>query len=405
MEQEKLIEKSLSYSVNVSNSKVDSLRVNNDLQTVIRVFEDGKIGIAGQIGDCDEGELLHSAQAKLAQGIPYPCSLVEGKVRSVDTVHKIFGEGQMVPACKNLLARLSTEYPDFIFSNKINYSERAYSYENSKGTSYSYSSDSLSMSLVIKAAESANIMDLGYDATRSYYSEDEVVSDIGKLLKVYRNKVELPEDAPVLVSYDVCRYILAEMIAEKYVSGSSLLSGKLGEKVFNEKLNVVTDRSPKNESNIAFFDDEGETCEDDRFYFVKDGVLTGLSTYRRSAANFNLPLSGGASSNFDGVPSFGFSGVKVLPTSEKLSDLVKGKAIYVAITSGGDMTPSGDIGLPVMLAYLYEDGKLLGTLPEFSLSANVFDILGKDFIGVAKNDVFSFSDEDLIVAKFKINKQ
>ena len=68
------------------------------------------------------------------------------------------------------------------------------------------------------------------------------------------------------------------------------------------------------------------------------------------------------------------------------------------------MTPSGDLGLPVMLAYVYENGLLLGTLPEFSLSGNIFDVLGKDFIGVAKNDAFSFMDETLIVARMKINK-
>ncbi|MGN0818690.1 MAG: PmbA/TldA family metallopeptidase, partial [Candidatus Coproplasma sp.] len=186
MEQEKIIDKTLSYSVNVSNSKVDSLRVNNDLQTVIRVFDDGKIGIAGQIGDCDQSALVKSAEEKLAQGIPYPCTLAEGKVRSVDATHNIFGDGQMVPACKSLLARLSEEFPDFIFSNKINYEKREYSYENSKDTEYKYLSDSFTMSLVIKAAESANIMDLGYEAAQSYYSEDEIVSDIGKLLKVYR---------------------------------------------------------------------------------------------------------------------------------------------------------------------------------------------------------------------------
>ena len=67
-------------------------------------------------------------------------------------------------------------------------------------------------------------------------------------------------------------------------------------------------------------------------------------------------------------------------------------------------SPAGDFGLPVLLAYVYEDGKLLGTLPEFSLSGIVFDVLGGDLIGIVKNDVFSFADETLIVSKFKINK-
>jgi len=45
MEHEKLTIKETSYSVNVSGSKVDSLRVKQDLKTVIRVYDDGKIDI------------------------------------------------------------------------------------------------------------------------------------------------------------------------------------------------------------------------------------------------------------------------------------------------------------------------------------------------------------------------
>ena len=93
-----------------------------------------------------------------------------------------------------------------------------------------------------------------------------------------------------------------------------------------------------------------------------------------------------------------------MPTCPSLKTLVRGKAIYIAVTSGGDMTPSGDVGLPVLAAFVYEDGKLLGRLPEFSLSANIFDLLGKDLIGVAKNDAFAYADETLIVANCKINR-
>ena len=95
----------------------------------------------------------------------------------------------------------------------------------------------------------------------------------------------------------------------------------------------------------------------------------------------------------------------VASTPAKLSAIVKGKAVYVAVTSGGDMTPDGTLGLPVMLAYFYEDGKLVGALPEFSLSGSLFDVFGKDFMGAAENDIFSFADkEKVLVTKFRLNR-
>lgn len=404
MEFEKLVSTTVSYSINVSNSTVESLRISNDLKTVVRVYDDGKIGIAGKIGECDEQELLSLAKENLAQGVPYPCNLTEGAERSEDASCKIIDGQEMVSVCRKLVSRLAYEHPDFIFANKINTEKCDISYTNSLGTSYNFKSDDIVISLTIKAAESANIMDLGYGTYQNYYDEDAICRDVDKLLSVYRKKEEIPEDVPVIISTDIIQYALADLIAEKYMSGASIFNGKLGQQVFDGRLNIAVDRTVGNKTNTPFFDAEGTICQGDKFYLIRHGEICGLFTYKRSASNFNLPLSGNVSDRFDSVPSFSIADTKTYITCDSLKELVKGKAIYVSVTSGGDMTPSGDMGMPVMLAYVYEDGKLTGTLPEFTLSGNVFDVFGKDFLGVAKNDAFEYMDETVVVTRFKINK-
>lgn len=404
MEQEKIIDKTTSYSINVAGGEVESLRVTEELTTVIRVYDKGCIGVAGAIGEGDEKELAEKAKGLLNQKIAYPCNLDENKQRTENTVKDIVNPGDYVKTAKKLLKRLNKTYPDFIFSNKINMTESEVDYSNSKNTHYNHKSNLIVPVLVIKAKSSANIMDLSYAAVQNYYDEDKIVEDIGKLLNVYNTPAEMPaEEVPVIIGTEILQYAMSEIVAEKYASGSSLFNGKLGQKIFDDKINLYTDRSPENKQCIPFFDAEGTTSEGDKFYFIKEGVLCGLATYKRSAANLNLPLSGGAYADFDAVPSASFRGLE-LGVTGKLKEIVKGKAIYVSVTSGGDMTPDGTLGLPVMLAYLYEDGKLLGKLPAFSLSANLFDLLGKDFCGIAVNDVFSYNEERVLVGKFKINK-
>ncbi|MDE7440188.1 MAG: hypothetical protein K2N23_06755 [Clostridia bacterium] len=403
MEQEKIINKGTSYSVNISGGKVDSLRITEDVKTVIRVYEDGKIGIAGRIGEGDDNALLEEAKAKLAQNISYPCNLTENGKREVNKVKKIIPAKDFVKTIKKLIARLNKCYPDFVFSNKINMGEEEIIYENSKNTKYVYKGSDIGGGLVIKDKASANIMDLSYGFNKNSFNEDKIVSDIGKLLNVYHKKVDMPEgELPIIINcMDVLQYGAQHMIAEMYVSGSSLFNGKLGQKIFNDKVSVLTDRSVEDKS-IPFFDAEGAVNKDDKFYFVKGGEFCGLASYKRSAANFNLPLSGGGYAPFDEVPQPSFVGFKMERTG-KLKDLVKGKAIYVLITSGGDMTPDGSVGLPVQLAYLYDNGKLVGRLPEFGVNGNIFDVLGKDFIGVSRDEVFDFADDDVLVAKFNVN--
>lgn len=407
MEHERIITRTTTYSCNLAASRVESLRINEDKEKVVRVYEDGKIGISACVGDEADESLLGRAEKALAQGIPYPCALTEDTVRHEDAREPIIKPEGFLETISHLADRLAKQFPGFIFSNKLTLGEETTEYSNSRKTDLCYSGSYFTLYIVIKAKSSANIMDLYYGTVQSCYDEDAIVSDIGKLLNVYANKLPLPEEElPVIISEgDVALYALREMGAESYMSGTSLLKGKLGEKVFDEKFSLVTDRAPHNRSCYPFFDTEGTVKEGDKFYFVKEGVFQGLSTCKRTAAKFSLPLSGTASSGFDSVPSAGFGGVSVAPTQAKLSDIVKGKAVYAYVTSGGDMTPDGTLGIPVMLAYLYEDGKLVGTLPEFSLSGSIFDVLGKDYLGTAENDIFSFAGKDkVIVSKFTLNR-
>lgn len=403
MEQEKIIKKGTSYSVSITAGKVDSLRVNETLKTIIRVYEDGKIGIAGRIGEGDDEALLKEAREKLSQNIGYPCNLGENGQRSVDKTKTIIPAKDYVKTIKRLMDRLNKSYPDFVFSNKINMGDEEEIYTNSKNTRFCYKGSDLGGALVIKDRASANIMDAMYGFSGCSYDEDKIVEDIGDIYSAYHKRVDMPEgEVPVIIdAMEVLSPVAQHIIAELYVSGSSLLSGKLGQKVFDERVNVLTDRN-RDDVSIPFFDAEGAVNEDDKFYFVKDGVFTGVATYKRSAQMFNLPLSGGGYAPFDEVPQTSLRGFKVEKTG-KLGDLVKGKAIYVSVTSGGDMTPDGILGFPVQLAFLYEDGKLVGRLPEFGIQGSIFDVLGKDFIGVCNTDFFKFSKSDALVAKFRIN--
>lgn len=74
------------------------------------------------------------------------------------------------------------------------------------------------------------------------------------------------------------------------------------------------------------------------------------------------------------------------------------------MSSGGDMTGSGDIGMPVQLAFLYEDGELIGRLPELMLSGNIFEILNQGFIGCAQTGPFCYSEEPVMACRMNVGQ-
>ena len=405
MNKQKITDITRSYAATLAASEISSLRVKEDKKTIIRAYDGGNIGVAGRIGDGDDGALEAQAVAALAQNIPYPDAVASGEVREADLRKEVIDEKDFLSVAKHFAARLKERFPDFVFSNKFILEEMASQYEDSAGTKLSYADRAVMLGLTIKAAGSANIMDLSYGARKRTFDEDAAISDMAKLLDVYSNVLPMPaEKLPVIVDSSIIQFALSHIVAEIYQSGAGLFSGKLGQKLFDEKVDILIDRTPKKKEMVPFFDSEGVTLPDDKFYFVKEGVFCNLATYRRSAAAFNLPLSGCGYADFDAVPQCGnFRGIELSTHGKKLSEVFSGRAIYVSVVSGGDMTPDGKVATPVMLAYLYEDGKLLGRLPEFGISANIFDFLGKDLIAVAKNDIYSFMDEDVIVANFNID--
>lgn len=404
MKIEKIVSKEESRCINVVASRVESLRINNSTQNTVRVYDNGCIGVEGGLGNADLATLQQQATAKLAQGIPYPETHEEKRKLHVDTTKHIFDEKEFIPKIQKLLARLEKENPEFLFSNKIMLNSSCESYESSDGVDYEYRGNQFIVSLVIKYKGSANIMDEEYGCEATYFNEEQICHDVK--LKCDAFLTQLPhvdgDEVTIIGNAEPIQYAIQHLIADLYFNNASLLAGKLGQKLFNDKLSMTVNRDPNKQINLPFFDAEGVVNEDFVNYIVKNGVLERLLTYKRSAAQYGAENLGSASAAYNGVPNVGIGGFDLVNTAESLDDLVKGKAIYLSVTSGGDMTPSGDISMPTMVAYLYEDGKLLGRLPEFAVSGNLFEILGDGFVGVTDKGFFKFGEQKYFVYKAKL---
>lgn len=404
MKIEKLTYSSSDRCINIAAGQVESLRINNDLENTVRVYDGGNIGVEGKLGNADFDKMTEEAKAKLAQGITYPETHDEPLVIHVDTTADIMSTHDFVPYTQKLLARLGAENPQFLFSNKIQLNSSEATFSDSDGRDLSYKGNQYVIALTIKYKGSANIMDEFYGAESDYYNEDEICDDVRKKCDAFLK--ELPqlteEEVTVIGELEPLQYALSGLIAEVYFSGSSLFSGKLGQKLFNDNFSLRVDRDPSKQINLKFFDAEGVVNKDYVNYIVKDGILTRLLTCKKSAAEFGTENLGGAAASYDGVPTFGAVGLDVEKCDKTAGELAGKKAIYLSVTSGGDMTPSGDISMPSIVSYLVEDGQIVGKLPEFTVCGNIFDILGKDFIGVTDKGFFSFGRQNYFVYKAKI---
>lgn len=408
MKTEKIINSSSDRCLNIVANKVESLRINNDLENTVRMYDNGCIGVEGRLGNADFDDMTKSATAKLAQGIAYPETHDKAQTIEINTVKHIITEQSFVATINKLLARLEKENPQFLFSNKVQLNSSCSRYENSDGAKYVYTGNQFLISLSIKYKGSANIMDEFYGCESNYYDEEQICQDIKMKCDAFLN--ELPQtnldEAVIIGDTEPLQHALRHFLAYMYFNNSSLFNGKLGQKLFDEKLSFGINTDPQKNINAKFFDAEGVVLPDYKAYLVKNGVFEKTVANKKDAADYKTDNLGGAVAPYDGIPVAALSGFDVDNTAQDLSDIVKGEAIYLSVSSGGDMTPSGEIGMPAIVAYLYKDGKLVGRLPEFTVSCNLFDAFGKDFVGVCENGLYKFGRNKYIVYKAKlVNKK
>lgn len=409
MIKEKYTERIREISLNITQSMVDSIRQKDIKKTGLRVYENGNIGCAGAIGDYDEEELEKKAISSLEYKIPYNSKPGENMTRKEDYYTEIIPEDKIVGEIDELLATLRKEQPEFIFFNKINFTECELSLENTRGLDLSYRDKYMDFSLIFKEKASVNVFDGGVGFRGRRYDRIEIIKAVNDICNAYKNRVELPGEGilPVVFSADdtsPLRKFLTDLEGNKFGSNSSLFSGKLGQRLFSKDFTLYQTNNPKDLPG-SFFDTEGTINENYRYALIDKGVLMAPFTDKRTADKYNLPLTGAASGEYDGAPVLGMPNLMIKESEKTAKELLRGEmGIFVLIASGGDFTPDGNFGTPVQLALLFDGERFIGRLPELNITASVFDMFGDSFIGVSSDDLLPLTNSKSLITKMKVSR-
>ena len=375
-------------SLSVSNSKISAILRSDIKKTGIRLYADGCLGIAGAIGAYDENELLRNARHMLKFKLPYDCEPTSGVQRTEDFSIKAGDDEQFVEASKWLLETLNDKYPQFMFSHKINLRENEESLVNDAGTELIQRDSYYSVELIIKHRDSGNAFDsLGFTIARTFNVND-ALKIISGTCECYNEKIDITEEKIPVVLLETPEVFLGkfyDLKGDLYSSGASMFSGKIGQKLFDDKFSLIINRDTKSTFN-RFFDGEGTTLPDNSFALIKNGLLKAPYTSKKIAKQYSLPITGSATLEYDSMPNASNAEITVASSGKTIKELLGGsKAIYAAIAAGGDFTPQGEYASPIQAAYMFDGEKLIGRLPQLAMSSNIYDMFGKDFIGMSSD--------------------
>lgn len=391
MIKEKYIKNLKEISINIVQSNIKSVRKKDITKTGFRVYDNGFIGIAGAVGKIDEVELEKRGIENLKLEIPYPYEPSTNLVKKVDYRKEIFSHEEFVKEVETLLQILRDEFPNFIFSNSIYIQEFETKLINDKGLDLTHIDRVVAVGLVIKEKDSVNVFDAFSTFVDREYSREKILNNTREILAAYKNKVELPAKGklPVVFMGDdglPLMKIADELNGYKVGTGASLFKDFIGEKKFSHKFTLYQSAEEEELSGVEFFDAEGVVNTDFRYTLIENGKIITPYTDKKTASQFNLPLTGSASAEYDKVPSLVPRNITVKSSDKTLKELLNGGlGVVVLIASGGDFTQEGVFGTPVQLAFLTDGEKLIGRLPELTVSGELYSMFGDDFIGKSRD--------------------
>ncbi|HPM21796.1 MAG TPA: metallopeptidase TldD-related protein [Thermotogota bacterium] len=379
---------------------IDSTRSREITRGSVRLYENGKIGIAGALGTFDEEGLTQKAKERLDMGVVYTALPTAEKREEREDIATDMDAYDFLWEVEELLKEQNRQFPEYSFVHDIRYIYETHHLKNVIGLDLSHKTRYFEFNLTVKRKDSENVKDGTLSFKLPSFDKNAVIGALRTLCEGLSCASAVPEGKiPVLFFFDDFLYnrkLWETLNGISYGSGSSLFSGKMGEKVFSEELTLYQSRSRKDQFFDAFFDMEGITNPEDRCPLIENGILRMPFTDKMTAKRFFLPLTGAASAEYDSVPSIDYAHLAYRPSDYSLLELLRrsvsegeGKALIVLQPTGGDYSADGHFSLRLQTGIWYDGERCDRPVQNITLTADMRKMLGDDWIGVPKQPLFN----------------
>lgn len=222
----------------------------------------------------------------------------------------------------------------------------------------------------------------GYEILDTINIEKEVTNLAESAVKKLTAKSCPSGEMPVIIGPGFGAVIFHEacghsMEATTVALNTSVLSGKLGEKVASDKVTIIDDGTLNNYWGTTNVDDEGNLPQ--KNILIEKGILKGYLIDTLNNRKMNMHITGsGRRENYKYAPTSRMNNTYLAPSTDKIEDMIKSidYGIYATNMGGGSVDPvTGDFNFAVNEAYLIENGKVTDMVLGGSLIGNTLDIL------------------------------
>lgn len=399
---EKYVREELVSRIKYEESKLLSFHRSNSVSNSFRIHRDGMVGVHYQVGEMSDEEGFALAEENLKERPrPYPFELETGK-RNRDKTERQVTDKELLDIAKECMAYLCETYPQFVYSVNFDQTKATDICTNDKGMEYINTDCAVNVSVVFKHVESKDIMDGTFSFSLRDFDKEIFTKMADNYLANYEKEAELPEEIIIDTQYYGFIGVLnSNLDGESIALKTSLLSDKIGEKVFSEEFTLLHDVSDEECWFNRFWDGDGCVTENDRRIFIDKGVVVSGYADKKNAKKYGIPHTCNAYRDFADIPGAGGLNLRIARSEKTIKELLNGRYCVIPVMySGGGFADNGDYTMPIQCAMLSDGEKILGKLPPFTMVSSMYDMFGKDFIGVGSDNPI-FNDKQIL---FRVKK-
>ncbi len=378
--------------ITFENSRLKDIDSKIQFGISCRIQKDGKIGFAYTKNLYNGDELMKNALDSLAGGVQasfdFPLTQKLTELQSYDpsiedvSANDLVEEGIRISDIfsartkgqVNLYARIIKSNLRIMNSFSTDLRAKFSNYSLSLEILYPASHSVIERTLTSKKFKKAGEEYLNYilDMYNRSLKEAKVKKERMKVLF-------LPE-----VMYVLMWRLLRSANGRSIYTKESPLCGKIGEKIFDEKLTIYDDSLNDKMPNARAFDDEGVSCQ--YLKVIENGVLKNFyydlyyaekMGVESTGHGFKVAIWGGDTVSIKPVPTLEHLYIKTGDRTfgELISLIDRGLIIAGALGAHSGNIPNGDFSIGVAPGLYVEDGKIVGHVKDAMVSGNIYDTM------------------------------
>jgi len=357
----------------------------------LRIIKQGRLGYALSTGFEDRDSLVKMAVETAQFGMPakfsFPHYNTYPKIDVFDPSIKSVSTEEMIRLGEEMVAIITGHTQDIICEAGVTKEVVFVSIINSEGGKATYRQSGFSLGIIGNLVRGTDMLFVGdWENSCHPITDSRIITErVIQQLEMAKDQALLPsKKLPVIftpkgVASALISPLMAAFNGKIVLQGASPIGDKLGQRVFNQKLNLVDDPAIAYRPQSRPFDDEGVPSQ--HTPLIQEGKVTNFLYDLQTAALANTQSTSSASRSGGGLPAPAPSAFIIAPGEvsfkEMVQDIKEGLVIEQLMGAEQGNILSGAFSGNVLLGYKVESGKIVGRVKDTMVSGNIYQLLNE----------------------------